>query len=222
MGSESSFKFRGLRQMTEQYTAGTGAVGVLFEDLMDQTLRWLTPALTAAGYQVIVRNEQQIRDFFNEQSLNGVDHWIELKRDGMTTMFMLQEKWKLVTNQREVSQFLDCCARIKARLPKEETKIYRLWVTKTPPTLNGEKSLQEGGAYVVQVGTSMTMLAQCTAQIICELINNRPAAAAVIEKMPSLLPTDTPFEVIARDLEVKHMPAPTINPSKVRVSVQKA
>ena len=208
--------------MSEQYTQGTGAVGVLFEDLMDQTLRWLTPALTAVGYQVIIRNEQQIRDFFNEQSLNGVDHLIELKRDGTTILFMLQEKWKLVTNQREVSQFLDCCARIKSRLPKDDAKLYRLWVTKTPPTLNGEKSLQEGGAYVVQVGTSMTMLAQCTAQIICELLGNRSAATAVIEKIPSLLPTDTPFEVIARQLEVKHVPAPTINPSKARISVQKA
>ena len=147
---------------------------------------------------------------------------VELARPGHPTIiFMMQEKWKLITNQREVSQFLDCCARIRARLPNVETKIYRLWITRTPPTANGEKSLFEGGAYTVQCSTSMTLLAQNSAQIICELLGERRHMATVFEKMPTLLPTDTPFEAITKDLETKRFSTPSVNPSKVKVAVLK-
>ena len=140
-----------------------------------------------------ILGEQQIRDKFNEQSLNGVDHYFELKSFDQHYLFLIQEKWKLVTNQREVSQFLDCCARIKARMPEFHGKLFRLWVTRTEPSENGAKSLEEGAAYVLQSTTSMTMLAQNAGLFICELLHKREASQDMSLKMPSYFMSDTPF-----------------------------
>ena len=89
--------------------SGTGAKGFVFEELMDITLRKLVAPLASKGISARLLNEQQIRDEFGEQSLNGVDHFFLLE-SAEPVLFLLQEKWKFVTNQREVSQFLDCCA----------------------------------------------------------------------------------------------------------------
>ena len=178
--------------------AGTGAKGFVFEELMDQTLRKLIQPLASKGISARLLNEQQIRDEFAEQSLNGVDHYFELDGgpgslagpDGI--LFLIQEKWKFVTNQREVSQFLDCCARILARMPTYKGRVVRLWVTRTQPTLNGEKSLTEGGAHVIQSSTSMCFLAQEVGQYICEVLGDRSLAADMVRTMPPLLSGDAP------------------------------
>ena len=148
--------------------SGTGAKGFIFEELVDLTLRKLIQPLASKGCSARLLNEQQIRDEFGEQSLNGVDHFFHLSwSDGRPEqLFLIQEKWKFVTNQREVSQFLDCCARILARMPSYSGTVVRLWVTRTQPTANGEKSLNEGGAYVIQSSTSMCFLAQEVGQFI--------------------------------------------------------
>jgi len=137
-----------------------------------------------------IRGEQEIRDFFKEQSLNGVDHMIQVKKpSGEQHVFLLQEKWKLITNQREVSQFLDCCARILARMPSYTGTVHRMWVSRTVPSLNGDKSLQEGQCIVVQTCTSQTLLALNTALMICELLGRRDIALLSIEAVGSLLPS---------------------------------
>ena len=109
-------------------------------------------------------------------------------------LFLLQEKWKLLTNQREVSQFLDCCARILARMPDYKGKIHRLWVSRTVPSINGDKSLQEGQAVVIQTCTSQTLLAMNTLLTICDLLepegstDYRQMALGIIGRLGSLLP----------------------------------
>ena len=134
-------------------------------------------------------------------------------------MFLLQEKWKFVTNQREVSQFLDCCARIMARMPEFRGRVIRVWVTRTQPTANGEKSLSEGGAYVVQTSTSMSFLAQMTGQFICELLGDRGLCADMIATMPNLLSGDTPLEPLTKNQQEKTIPANAIHPAKIKVCV---
>ena len=134
---------------------------------------------------------------------------------------MIQEKWKIVTNQREVSQFLDCCARLKARMPEFHGKLFRLWVTRTPPSENGAKSLEEGAAYVIQSSTSMTMLAQNAGLFLCELIQKRDITSEMSLKMPSYFMSDKPLEAVTRDLQVKELPPPTYKASKVKISVRK-
>lgn len=176
--------------------SGTGAKGFVFEELMDQTLRKLVQPLASKGTSSRLLNEQQIRDEFAEQSLNGVDHFFALEHGPLAgpsgTLFLIQEKWKIITNQREVSQFLDCCARILARMPDYRGRVVRLWVTRTPPTLNGEKSLIEGGARVIQSSTSMCFLAQEVGQYICELLGDRSLADEMVRTMPPLLSGDAP------------------------------
>ena len=197
------------------------AKGFVFEDVMEFMLKLLQPAFEKEGFTVTILGEQQIRDKFNEQSLNGVDHYFELKGFDQHYLFLIQEKWKLVTNQREVSQFLDCCARIKARMPEFHGKLFRLWVTRTEPSEYGAKSLEEGAAYVLQSTTSMTMLAQNAGLFICELLHKREVSQEMSLKMPSYFMSDTPLEAKTRDLQVKELPPPTYKASKVKLTVRK-
>ena len=197
--------------------SGTGQKGFVFEELMDQTLRKLVQPLASKGISSRLLNEQQIRDEFGEQSLNGVDHFFLLDQ-AEPVLFLLQEKWKFVTNQREVSQFLDCCSRIMARMPDFKGRVIRLWVTRTQPTTNGEKSLHEGGAYVVQTSTSMSFLAQMTGQFLCEILGDRSLCADMLATMPDLLSGDAPLAVQAQE---KAIPANAIHPAKIKVCVVK-
>jgi hypothetical protein len=199
----------------------TGTIGFVFEGLIERSLNKLIGPLLAAGYKATLLGEQAIRDTFNEQSLNGVDHLFELQdMSGNYTHFLMQEKWKIMTNQREVSQFLDCCARIISRIsPEKRGKIYRLWVTRSQPSLNGEKSLEEGGAYVIQSMTSQAFLAQMVGQFICEILGDRTLAHEMIASMPSLLPVEEPTAPEVLDTS-KTAPIPTIG-YKTQVSVRK-
>ena len=201
--------------------ASTGAIGFEFESLIERTLSKLIKPLEARGFKATLLSEQAIRDTFNEQSLNGVDHLFELEDiSGQYIHFLLQEKWKIMTNQREVSQFLDCCSRIISRIaPEKRGKIYRLWVTRSQPSLNGEKSLEEGGAYVIQSMTSQALLAQITGQFICEILNDRSLALNMIASMPTLLPVDEPLAPEVLDAS-KTAPLPVVG-YKTQVSVKK-
>jgi hypothetical protein len=200
----------------------SGEIGFVFEALIERTLRHLIVPLETKGFKVSLLGEQDIRDIFNEQSLNGVDHLLEITdTSGCITHFLLQEKWKIVTNQREVSQFLDCCSRILSRIPEEKRgTVYRLWVTRSQPSLNGEKSLEEGGAYVIQCMSSQALLAQITGQFICELLGMREIAGNMIASMPSLLPEKTPAVPEVLDSS-KTAPLPKLG-YKTQVNVQKS
>lgn len=208
-----------------QSQRSTGAVGFVFEELIDQTLRKLVQPLASKGTSARLLNEQQIRDEFAEQSLNGVDHYFELDGGALAgpngTLFLIQEKWKFVTNQREVSQFLDCCARILARMPTYKGRVIRLWVTRTQPTLNGEKSLTEGGAQVIQSSTSMCFLAQEVGQYICEVLGDRSLAADMVRTMPPLLSGDAPAlePPAVKALGEKNVGSAAMNASKIKVCV---
>ncbi len=204
---------------------GTGAAGFIFEELMDQTLRKLVAPLAAKGISARLLNEQQVRDEFAEQSLNGVDHFFELTWSDARRpplLFLLQEKWKFVTNQREVSQFLDCCARILARMPDFKGDVVRLWVTRTAPTPNGEKSLTEGGAAVIQSSTSMCFLAQEVGQYIAEVLGDRDLARDMVATMPPLLSGSAPaLESVTavKALSEKNLGSATPNAAKIKVCV---
>ena len=197
---------------------------------MDQTLRKLVAPLASKGISARLLNEQQIRDEFAEQSLNGVDHFLELTwantQPSRQMLFLIQEKWKFVTNQREVSQFLDCCARILARMPDFKGEVVRLWVTRTPPTLNGERSLTEGGAAVIQSSTSMCFLAQEVGQYIAEVLGDRGLATELVATMPYLLSgSEPPIEsatgeaAAVKALAEKNLGPAAMSAAKIKVCV---
>jgi len=174
--------------MSRSETKATGAEGFAFERrvgvLLDQ-MKVLLPD----DWLMIIHTEQGIREFFKEQSLNGVDHLIQLQDpEGQQHVFFIQEKWKLITNQREVSQFLDCCARILARMPDYKGAIHRMWVSRTVPSQNGEKSLQEGQCILVQTCTSQSLLAFNTVLVICEILGQRWIAIEILKSLSSMLP----------------------------------
>ena len=197
----------------------TGEIGFLFEELISKTLTVLSQTMKDQGWKTSLYTEQEIRDRFGEQSLNGVDHMLEVWEDDKKTIFLLQEKWKIMTNQREVSQFLDCCARILSRIPvSQRQSVHRLWVTRSQPSENGEKSLHEGGAHIVQCMTSQSLLAQITGQYICEILGNRSLASNMIATMPCLM-TGTPADPVVLD-ESKKASLPGFT-YKTQVTVQK-
>jgi hypothetical protein len=168
--------------------SSASAKGFAFERRIAYVLEQIKKSLDS-GWAFVIKGEQEIREHFKEQSLNGVDHMLQIKKpSGEQHLFLLQEKWKLLTNQREVSQFLDCCARILARMPSYEGKVHRMWVTRTVPSANGDKSLQEGQCIVVQTCTSQTLLAINTALMVCEILERRDLAINLIETVGSLLP----------------------------------
>ena len=164
------------------------AKGFAFERRMFYVLEQIKNSLES-GWTFVIKGEQEIREHFKEQSLNGVDHMIQVKKPtGEQHLFLLQEKWKLITNQREVSQFLDCCARILARMPDYKGIVHRMWISRTVPSANGEKSLQEGQCIVVQTCTSQSLLAINASLVICELLGRRDLAINLIESIGSFLP----------------------------------
>ena len=197
----------------------TGEIGFLFEELVGKTLTALTGTMKERGWITRLYTEQEIRDRFGEQSLNGVDHMLEVEKSGTVVVFLIQEKWKIMTNQREVSQFLDCCARILSRIPPDcRHHVHRIWVTRSQPSENGEKSLHEGGAHIVQCMTSQSLLAQITGQYICEILDDRTLAYRMIATMPSLL-AEPPLEPVILDTSKKAtLPGITY---KTQVTVQK-
>ena len=182
----------------------TGSEGFAFERrvgiLLDQ-MKVLLPD----DWVMIIHTEQGIREFFKEQSLNGVDHMIQIQTpEGLQHVFFIQEKWKLLTNQREVSQFLDCCARILARMPDYKGAIHRLWVSRTVPSQNGDKSLQEGQCILVQTCTSQSLLAFNTILVISEIIGQRQIAIEILKSLSTMLPNAEEAIVdpkVAEDLE---------------------
>jgi hypothetical protein len=165
----------------------SGAIGFAFEHRVLSVLHLLQANLMK--WHMKIMGEQEIRDTFGEQSLNGVDHMIQIRDlSGNESLFLLQEKWKIITNQREVSQFLDCCARILGRMPNYKGPVHRLWVSRTMPTANSEKSLEEGQVVVVQGSISQSMLAYQTAIVIAELVGRREACEGILSQLTDILP----------------------------------
>jgi hypothetical protein len=175
--------------VTSSAIATASATGFAFERRIGYVLEQIKKTLEP-GWTFVIRGEQEIREHFKEPSLNGVDHMIQVQKPtGEQHVFLLQEKWKLITNQREVSQFLDCCARILARMPEYGGTIHRMWISRTVPSANGEKSLQEGQCILVQTCTSQTMLAINTALMLCEVLGRRDLAVTLIKSVGSLMPS---------------------------------
>jgi hypothetical protein len=107
--------------------------------------------------------EQDIRNYFNDQSFNGVDHWIKYNDNHI----LIQDKWKETITQPEISQFLTCVERIQARNSKSDN-YYLIWASKKEPTSNASKSLIERNVNIITCSTSISALARIVVIDICE------------------------------------------------------
>jgi hypothetical protein len=98
--------------------------------------------------------EIEIRRHFNDPSINGVDHWIWVGKYHV----LIQDKWKETTSQPEVAQFLQCAKRISDKIPRSED-ILKIWASKTDPTANSRKILEEENVTIIVSDFSLEDLA---------------------------------------------------------------
>jgi len=98
--------------------------------------------------------ENEIRRHFDDSSLNGVDHWINVGKYHV----LIQDKWKETTSQPEVAQFLQCAKRISDKIPRSED-ILKIWASKTEPTSNSRKILEEENVTIIVSDYSLEDLA---------------------------------------------------------------
>jgi hypothetical protein len=98
--------------------------------------------------------ENDIKSNFNDTSLNGVDHWINVGKYHV----LIQDKWKETTSQPEVAQFLQCAKRISDKIPRSED-ILKIWASKTEPTSNSRKILEEENVTIIVSDYSLEDLA---------------------------------------------------------------
>jgi hypothetical protein len=126
------------------------------------------------SFPVLVQNmrETQIKQHFQDNSLNGVDHWIKFGKNNV----LIQDKWREDTTQQEVSQFLECSNRLNRRISRDE-HIYLLWISKYGPTKNSLASLNERGVEVISCSISVQALARLAILRIAECLDVDPVSA---------------------------------------------
>ena len=100
------------------------------------------------------KREIEIRRHFNDHSLNGVDHLISVGKYHV----LIQDKWKETTGQQEASQFLIGAKRISDKIPRSED-ILKIWASKTEPTANSRKILEEENVTIIVSDFSLEDLA---------------------------------------------------------------
>ena len=120
---------------------------------------------------ILSKRENEIKTHFVDNSLNGVDHWIQV---GNTHIF-IQDKWKESMGQQEVSQFINCVNRIKSRLGDTFKFIRLMWVSKYEPTSNAMKCLKEESVKMVTCDTTIEELARKAIFEICEHFKVNPS-----------------------------------------------
>ena len=114
--------------------------------------------------------EQEIRSRFNDQSLNGVDHWIQFDNQHI----LIQDKWKeSSTTQQEVAQFLGCVERIQARCPVDDV-FYLIWAGKNIPTSHSATTLKERSVMITHCPYSIEALARLVVLDVCETFGLDP------------------------------------------------
>lgn len=125
------------------------------------------------------KRENEIKTHFVDNSLNGVDHWIQV---GNTHIF-IQDKWKESMGQQEVSQFINCVNRIKTRLGDTIKFIRLMWVSKYEPTSNAMKCLKEESVKMVTCDTTIEELARKAIFEICEHFKVNPSVCLDVVPM---------------------------------------
>jgi hypothetical protein len=125
-------------------------------------------------FPVLAQNmrETQIKQHFKDNSLNGVDHWIKFGKNNV----LIQDKWREVTTQQEVSQFLECTHRLNKKISRDEN-IYLLWVSKYEPTRNSMASLNDREVEVISCSISIEALARLAILRIADCLQLDPLNA---------------------------------------------
>ena len=113
--------------------------------------------------------EQEIRTMYNDQSINGVDHWVICGLDNI----LIQDKWKESVTQHEVTQFLHCVERIKKRCDSD-AKFFLIWACKHLPSTHALTTLREAGVSILNCPISIQALARLVVLDVCEWLGIDP------------------------------------------------
>lgn len=124
--------------------------------------------------------EKEIQATCQDTSLNGVDHWITYG----THHVLIQDKWKETTSQPEVAQFLTCVKRIRDKhIPLTDT-VHLIWASKTEPTSNGRKLLEEQNVQIIVWSGSISGLARRVYTAVGDLIDMVSSQSIVVYVKP--------------------------------------
>lgn len=138
--------------------------------------------------------ENEIKAHFEDNSLNGVDHWLQ----NDATHVFIQDKWKESTNQHEVSQFIVCADRIMSRINGQ--KFFLIWAAKKEPTANSLKSLRERNVTIIHSNISIKALAKIVILQICECLGVDSTQA--LQSIPQVKPVETkPITTFVRNAD---------------------
>ena len=137
--------------------------------------------------------ERAIREFLEDPTINGVDHWVSWPRPRAasatsdmdtsvaqkTIHVFAQTKWSNSVTQPDVAQFVTCVDRIVSRFASRvDADFCRLWVTKSPPTAFAAKLFEEYKIVCVQNSASIADLAIDAVAKIAAIVRVDPALAA--------------------------------------------
>ena len=111
--------------------------------------------------------EQEIRNYFNDPSFNGVDHWIQY---GDKHIF-IQDKWRKKTIQPDAAQFCICTQRIMKKENISRTNAYLFWICKNKPTKNMDSVLKEYNVRSLHCDSSIESLARLCVSAVCETLD---------------------------------------------------
>ena len=109
---------------------------------------------------LICRREQEIKEYFSDNTLNGVDHWVEYKNKHI----FIQDKWKDTVSQTEMAQFVTCVGRLNARLPQSVSNRLIL-ATRNAPTKNAAALLEEHNVTILNTGDQKMLACMCIIDI---------------------------------------------------------
>jgi hypothetical protein len=140
------------------------AQGIRLEELIHTGIQ-------AISTEIRILREQEIRTEYADQSINGIDHWIQYG----TIHIFAQTKWRDTTTQPEVSQFLSCVDRIQARIPAD-SQVVLLWIGKVEPTKHSMSLLAERNVEVVCSSVSVESLARNVVCWVGEIFGLDPGA----------------------------------------------
>lgn len=98
--------------------------------------------------------ESEIKEYFKDKSLNGVDNYIQFN----DYHILIQDKWReKASSQLEAAQFLTCVDKIKSRLSIGQ-KLYLIWACKTSPTSNATSDLLRKNVKIIVSDASIEVL----------------------------------------------------------------
>ena len=132
--------------------ANASKLGFLLEEKIHYSIQNLSTLIK-------IYRENDIKKQFNDQSLNGIDHWITYNNKHI----FMQDKWKISVGQQEIAQFLQCSDRV-AKLAKI-SKYTLILNSLSYPTKFAAKNLEEKDAIICTSKDQNTLAQICTFEV---------------------------------------------------------